>query len=83
MRGLATTCPLAIDGANQGWVYLVPGSSPATGLFMEKFKANPSCGAKMPNLGDSVSSVDLECFQRWANVLATQAGAGGTSGTAP
>jgi hypothetical protein len=55
--------------ANQGWVYLVKGSSPATGLFMEKFKMNPSCGITMPNLGIPVSAVDLACFQRWANAL--------------
>jgi hypothetical protein len=58
--------------ANQGWVYLVKGSFPATGLFMEKFKTNPACGIAMPNLGLPVSADDLACFQRWANALTAQ-----------
>jgi hypothetical protein len=49
--------------------YLIAGSQPARGLFMDKFNANPPCGVAMPNVGPFVSSADLACFQSWANAL--------------
>jgi hypothetical protein len=63
--------------------YLVAGSLPARGLFLEKLKPTFPCGAEMPNLGTHVSVQDMDCFQRWANALTTgpQAGTGGTGGT--
>jgi hypothetical protein len=52
--------------------YLIKGTLPAQGLFLDKFKANPPCGTQMPDLGVPVSAEDLDCFQRWANALTTQ-----------
>jgi hypothetical protein len=49
--------------------YLIKGSIPARGLFLEKLKANPPCGERMPNLGPNVTDDDMDCFQRWANAL--------------
>ena len=57
--------------AGQGRVYLVPGSQPAVGLFLDKLKPNPPCGGREPLLGSFVTPEDLDCFQRWANVLTT------------
>jgi hypothetical protein len=49
--------------------YLIAGSSPARGLFLDKFDSNPPCGIRMSPLGAPVSPADLDCFQRWANAL--------------
>jgi hypothetical protein len=50
-------------------MYLNPGSQPATGLFMDKFKDPPPCGVVMPNIGVQFSSAELACIQEWANGL--------------
>lgn len=61
--------------------YLVPGSNPATGLFMDKIKnANPACGNRMP-IGGMVNATDLDCFQRWANAAVMAAGSTGAGGS--
>jgi len=49
--------------------YLIAGSQPARGLFMDKFNQIPPCGIVMPQVGPTVSPVDLACFQTWANAL--------------
>jgi hypothetical protein len=49
--------------------YLIAGTLPARGLFLDKLKAPPPCGERMPNLGSVVSPADMDCFQRWANAL--------------
>jgi hypothetical protein len=60
--GIAGVCPTTMP-------YLVAGSSPARGLFLEKLKPKPSCGAEMPLLTDYLSASELDCVQRWANAL--------------
>jgi hypothetical protein len=49
--------------------YLVAGSYPAKGLLLNKLRANPSCGDRMPLLGDFLTTTELDCVQRWANKL--------------
>jgi hypothetical protein len=50
--------------------YLVAGSKPARGLFLDKL-ANPTqtCGARMPLLPPVLNAGELDCVQRWANGL--------------
>jgi hypothetical protein len=52
--------------------YLIKGTLPAQGLFLDKLRPNPPCGDQMPTLGVRMSAEDLDCFQRWANALTTQ-----------
>jgi hypothetical protein len=53
--------------------YLVKGTVPAQGLFLDKLRSNPPCGDQMPFTGVlQVSAEDLDCFQRWADALTTQ-----------
>jgi hypothetical protein len=52
-----------------GMPYLVAGSAPARGLFLEKLMPNPPCGSEMPALGSTLSSDEMSCVQRWANGL--------------
>jgi hypothetical protein len=56
-------------GANR--VYLQAGSSPATGLLLDKI--NPAttapCGSHMPNLGANLSAKDFACVQSYVNTL--------------
>jgi hypothetical protein len=65
--GGAGTLASMCGGMNR--VYLNPGSNPATGLFIDKLKANPPCGARMPNIGVELSAAELACVQTWANGL--------------
>jgi hypothetical protein len=54
--------------AGQGRTYLVPGSRPATGLFLDKIgTANPPCGLHMPSIGNRLNAAELDCVQRWAD----------------
>ena len=57
--------------ANMGQTYLVAGSKPATGLFIDKLsKAPPQCGLKMPNIPlMDLSAAEIACVQEWANKL--------------
>src|SRR5262245_15794791 len=57
--------------------YLVPGSNPATGLFLKKMTANFGCGMRMPYTGSPVSDADFACFQTWANGLTGGSNGGG------
>jgi hypothetical protein len=59
--------------ADQGRVYLVPGSNPAVGLLMDKLRPNPPCGAQMPDALPQLKPEDLACFQAWATALTTGA----------
>jgi hypothetical protein len=52
--------------------YLIKGSLPARGLFLDKFSVQPPCGQTMPSLPPLVSAEDMDCIQRWANALTTQ-----------
>ena len=56
--------------AGGGSVYLVAGSAPATGLFIDKLNAKTasSCGERMPMVG-MLSATELGCVQEWANRL--------------
>jgi len=60
--------------------YLIKGSFPAQGLFMDKLRPNPPCGLQMTILGGPISATDMECIQRWADAI-TGAGTGGTGNT--
>jgi hypothetical protein len=62
--GLGSACL----GANTP--YLRMGSSPASGLFLDKLmSARPACGAQMPLIPPNLSATELDCVQRWANGL--------------
>ena len=53
-----------------GMPYLVAGSQPARGLFLDKlFSTKPVCGAQMPLIPPNLSASELDCVQRWANGL--------------
>jgi hypothetical protein len=59
--------------ANMAKVYLVAGSNPATGLFIDKlFLLHPECGARMPNIGGPLTTKELTCVQQWATALTTK-----------
>lgn len=50
--------------------YLDAHSNPATGLLIDKIKANPPCGSRMPYPGiSSLSAAQVSCFQAWAETL--------------
>jgi hypothetical protein len=53
--------------ACQGMILLVPGSNPATGVFIDKITMNPpaSCGMSMP-YGSLPSFADQACLKAWA-----------------
>jgi hypothetical protein len=62
--GTASLC----GGMNR--VLLTAGSVPATGLFIDKLKANPPCGERMPNVPLSeLTNDEIACVQAWANAL--------------
>jgi hypothetical protein len=62
--GLGSACLAA------GKPYLVAGSAPATGLFLDKLiSAKPACGAQMPLIPPNLTPSELDCVQRWANAL--------------
>ena len=48
---------------------LVAGSNPATGLFVDKIKPNPPCGARMPFTGIALSTMQQTCLIQWATTL--------------
>jgi hypothetical protein len=54
-------------------VYLKAGTSPATGLFLDKLSpatvSAPPCGVHMPNLGAPFTATQFACVQSWANTL--------------
>jgi hypothetical protein len=62
--GLGSVC------VNSGKQYLIPGSVPAQGLFLDKLmSAKPACGAQMPLIPPNLTAQELDCVQRWANGL--------------
>jgi fibronectin-binding autotransporter adhesin len=62
--GLGSVC------GQSGMPYLVAGSSPASGLFLDKLRnAKPACGAQMPLIPPNLTPQELDCVQRWANGL--------------
>jgi hypothetical protein len=60
----------SLCGSNQT-PYLVAGSNPATGLFVDKLGPTPPCGARMPEIG-SLTSTQQQCLINWATSLTTQ-----------
>ena len=56
-----------------GMAYLTPGSTPATGLLLDKLKATPSCGLTMPfgGLGGALNDSELACVNDWATAVTT------------
>jgi hypothetical protein len=71
-KGGGTIASMCATGANATRPYLVAGSNPATGLFMDKFKTIPPCGETMPMLTGPVSAADMACIQQWATALTTK-----------
>jgi hypothetical protein len=61
---------VASECAGGGRVYLVAGSKPATGLFLDKLKPKTAslCGDPMPPIGE-LTTAQLDCIQQWANAL--------------
>jgi len=62
--------------SGMGLTYLVGGSNPATGLFLQKLDPSPPCGVQMPQIGNKVTSADRACFQTFANSLTGTNGGG-------
>jgi hypothetical protein len=60
--------------------YLIAGSKPAKGLFLDKLGAfidpakqtKPLCGDRMPLLPPQLSPQELDCIQRWANAITSK-----------
>jgi hypothetical protein len=53
--------------------YLIKGSFPARGLFMDKLKSPTPCGMQMPTIpGPITDAADMACIQSWANALTAQ-----------
>jgi hypothetical protein len=53
-----------------GGAYLVKGSVPAKGLFLDKLRnTNQACGMQMPLITNYLSLAEMDCVQRWANAL--------------
>jgi hypothetical protein len=52
-------------------VYLVAGSAPASGLFLDKLRPDTatSCGDQMPLLAPPLDASAMACVQQWANAL--------------
>ena len=46
--------------------YLKEGSNPPTGLFLEKLKMMPACGASMPFAKPVLPQADIDCLTKWA-----------------
>jgi hypothetical protein len=46
--------------------YLVAGSNPAKGLFLQKL-TTPPCGARMPLVPPVFTDAEMACIQQWAN----------------
>jgi hypothetical protein len=52
--------------------YLIPNSSPAMGLLIEKVGTTPPCGARMPYYplnGKYLTDSQIQCLQLWATTL--------------
>jgi hypothetical protein len=53
--------------------FLVAGSKPARGLFLDKmFLVQPACGDRMPLLPPPLTPQEMDCIQRWANGLTSK-----------
>jgi hypothetical protein len=53
--------------------FLVAGSKPARGLFLDKmFLVQPPCGDRMPLLPPPLTPQEMDCIQRWANGLTSK-----------
>lgn len=67
--GGTTTGTASLCGG-MGRVLLTAGSQPATGLFLDKLKATPPCGEKMPNVPLlELTTAEIACVQAWATNL--------------
>ena len=52
--------------------YLVEGSNPAAGLFIDKIvNSPPSCGVQMPYGMTALAGSDLTCVKSWALGITT------------
>lgn len=56
---------------NMNKVYLVKGSNPATGLFIDKLTATPGCGLRMPLTGAPLDATQMACVKSWATSVTT------------
>jgi hypothetical protein len=65
--GGGSVFPSVCNGMNK--VYLMAGSKPAAGLFIDKLTANPGCGVEMPYVGTKLTSTEFACVQSWATTV--------------
>jgi hypothetical protein len=66
----AGTVANASECTSAGKNYLDAHSNPASGLLIDKVKANPSCGKRMPYPGiTTLTSTQITCFEAWAESL--------------
>ena len=50
------------------------GTTPATGIFIDKISNKQTCGGAMPFGTDGLGATDLACLQAWANGLVQSVG---------
>jgi hypothetical protein len=65
--GGGTTSPSVC--AAMGKKYLIPHTTPAQGLLLDKLTSNPGCGVRMPYLANPLSASDIACVNSWALTL--------------
>lgn len=71
-KGGGSVASKCAPGPNATKPYLVKGSNPATGLFMDKFQSIPPCGDSMPMLTGPITAADMACIKAWAVGLTTK-----------
>ena len=63
MAGAGSLC------TTSGKVYLKGGTTPATGLLLDKISSSPGCGSRMPFGYAPLSAAEISCIQTWANTV--------------
>jgi hypothetical protein len=71
-KGGGTIASQCMGAAGGNKPYLVKGSNPAEGLFIDKLKNPPPCGDEMPLLTGPISAADMTCIMQWATALTTK-----------
>jgi len=66
--GVASKGPASPSGCMGKGDLLESGSSPATGILIQKIKKMQTCGTEMPP-GSTLAQDDIACLQAWANGL--------------
>jgi hypothetical protein len=72
-KGPSTNINAGAACTTAGKPYLVPNSSPATGLLLDKMsQSTTTCGTVMPQIG-SVNGTQMDCLKQWATAVTTGA----------